>query len=116
MKLSYLLSVFLIAFVSYVYASVEENNIDVNIHQKHRNHKKHRHHNRRFKHRRGMHRNRGVRVRTTHSSFIHSYEDYDVRVNDKIAFNVTAKVGDSVILNCAINSSYGVNPGVPFFL
>jgi hypothetical protein len=27
-------------------------------------------------------------------------------------FNITAKVGETVVLNCAINSSYGINPGV----
>lgn len=115
--LVYLLSAFLILFVSNVYPSSEENDIDVNNHNHYHNrnnHRTHRHRNVRLRHKYGkrMHRNRGLKIRTTHASFIHNYDDYDVRINDRVTFNVTAKVGDSVILNCAINSSYGINPGV----
>lgn len=40
-------------------------------------------------------------------------EDYMSSTNNKIeVINVTAKVGETVILSCAINSSYGSNPGV----
>jgi hypothetical protein len=77
---------------------------------------KHRHHFKRQRNRSGRY--QGIRARTTHHSaqFMHSYDDYydsqQQQETDKISYNVTKKVGDTVILYCAVNSSLGANPGV----
>ena len=62
-------------------------------------------------------RNRAAVHKTTTlpiQSTTNSYEDEDFirQFNLPEHVNVTVKVGDSIILNCAINSSYGINPGV----
>ena len=51
-----------------------------------------------------------------HANLIQYNEEADIdspNLNAKIRMlNLTAKVGDTVVLNCGINASYGLNPGV----
>ncbi len=94
--------------------SLEDNDIDTQ--EPHVNRFKTRRHHNRFRnqqHKRLQH-SRGLRARAPTSSAMNYDEgDYDMRNNYPIPItNLTAKVGDTVILNCAINSSYGSNPGV----
>lgn len=109
-----LLLVCLVWLIEARHQAAEDNDIDRKA-EYHR-HKLHRHRKHRMRphssHRR-LHRNRGLRVRAPMMSFNNEESEYDMRTTYPIpVVNVTAKVGESVILNCAVNSSYGSNPGV----
>lgn len=96
----------------------EDSDIDGGMMRTH----KHRHHFKRQRNRSGRY--QGIRVRTTHHSaqFLHSYDDYYDNINnqqqenERISYNVTKKVGDTVVLYCAVNSSLGSNPGVSYMV
>lgn len=80
-------------------------------------HRTHRHHNR-IRHRSGKrvgHRMRGRRFKTESPFGQYDENDYEYAGQHGPAVNITAKVGDSVILACSVNSSYGLNPGVNIF-
>ena len=73
--------------------------------------KNHQHHNRsrkKSKHTKSL--------LSTPANLIQYNEEADIdspNLNAKIRMlNLTAKVGDTVVLNCGINASYGLNPGV----
>ena len=77
--------------------------------------KNHQHHNRsrkKSKHTKSL--------LSTHANLIQYNEEADIdssnlNTNKIRMLNLTAKVGESVVLNCGINASYGLNPGVNFF-
>jgi len=94
---------------------LEENDIDtMDPHTNRLKMRRHRKKLNRDHHHKRLHHNRPMRARASYTSAIQNDEDeYDSRTGNSIPMiNLTAKVGDTVILTCAINSSYGFNPGV----